>query len=515
MARLGTLLICAALAGACSPDGGGGRPGRDGGISGRDGAVPGRDGSLPTGPCMPPGSAADCGTGNDREEALRNSDSDRDGLTDHEEFCVYSTDACAIDSDGDGITDLGEIRGSMTDPLDPSSTIPDDDFFIVLPFNGPDRPIRTLAFGTNINRADVYFLIDTTGSMGGPIANVTSSLTTIATALAERIPDVQMGVGQFRDFPFSSGSPFGGGANYGSPGDMAYENMQNITNDVPSVQAALGRLSAGGGNDGPESHVAALFHASLTMGATYNFMGSSWTLPPANCPAIPDDPAPRIGYPCFRAGALPIFVMVTDVQMHDGPMGMEPYTNISPRPPVFDVAMSAVTSIGARFVGVAVDGGGRADMEEVARRTGTIDMAGAPLVLNASGGAVSDSIIDAIGTLVGGVVQDVSTRLENVPGNPGDTDATGFIKRVTPLEGYREGIAGAGYASKDETTFYQVIPGTRVEFEVEFYNDFRVPATEAAEIHRARIIVIGNGVAELDAREVYIIVPPDGGVILI
>ena len=35
------------------------------------------------------------------------------------------------------------------------------------------------------------------------------------------------------------------------------------------------------------------------------------------------------------------------------------------------------------------------------------------------------------------------------------------------------------------------------------------------EIHRARIIVIGNGVADLDAREVYIIVPPAGTAILI
>lgn len=517
MARLGTLLLCAALAGACSPDGGGGRPGRDAGIVGRDGAIPGRDGSLPTGPCIPPGSAADCGT--DREAALRNSDSDRDGLSDYEEFCTYSTDACSIDSDGDGITDLGEVRGSMTDPLDPSSTIPADDFFIVLPFNGPDRPLRTLAFGTSINRADVYFLIDTTGSMGDPIANVRTSLTTIAAALAERIPDVQMGVGQFKDLPFS---PYGDDGSFLGSADTAYENMQIITGNVPSVQSALGGLVASGGADLPESHVVALFHTALTMGARYSHSGGAWTLPPADCPAIPDDPAPRIGYPCFRPGALPIVVMVTDIDMHNGPGNAHPYAGVSPTPPSFDIAMSAVNSIGARFIGVAVDGTGgdvaraRAHLEAAARATGTIDSAtGQPLVLNASGGAVSESIIDAIGTLVGGVVQDVSTRLANVPGNPGDTDATRFIKRVTPVEGYREGIPGAGYASKDETTFYQVIPGTRVEFEVEFYNDFRVPETEAAEIHRARIIVIGNGVAELDAREVYIIVPPDGGVILI
>ncbi|MCB9633474.1 MAG: VWA domain-containing protein [Sandaracinus sp.] len=506
MARTRWILSLVLALGACSADGDGGRPGRDGGT------LPGSDGG--TTPVLPPdcspGTPADCGGA--REAMLRGLDSDRDGLNDYEEICQYSTNPCGIDSDGDGVTDLGEVRGSMTDPLDPSSTIPDGDFFVVLPFNGPDRPIRTLSFGTSINRADVYFLIDTTGSMGTPIANVTSSLTTIAAALSERIPDVQMGVGQFRDFPFSDGDLFGD-ESYGSAGDMAYENMQNITGDVSAVQSALGRLSAGGGNDGPESHVAALFHASLTMGASYRYMGDTWNLPPANCPAIPDDPAPRIGYPCFRAGALPIYVMVTDVEMHDGPSNANPYTNISPRPPVFDQAMAAVTSIGARFVGVAVDGGGRAHMEEVARRTGTVDMAGAPLVQDAAGGAVSNSIIDAIGTLVGGVVQDVSTRLDNVPGNPDDTDATRFIKRVTPLEGYREGIPGAGYASKDDRTFYQVIPGTRVEFEVEFYNDFRNPPSDVAEIHRARIIVLGNGVAELDAREVYIIV--SGGIVLI
>ncbi len=283
MARRSILFLCAALAAGCGADGGG-RPGRDGGGGGgTDGGFVRNDAMLPMG-CSP-GSADDCGT--PREEALRNADSDRDGLTDYDELCRFSTNACAIDTDGDGVTDLGEVAGSMTDPLDPSSTIPDGDFFVVLPFNGPDRPIRTLSFGTSINRADVYFLIDTTGSMGTPIANVTSSLTTIASALAERIPDVHMGVGQFRDFPF--GGTFDG---YGSAGDMAYQNMQNITGDVSAVQAALGRLSAAGGADGPESHVAALFHTALSMSASYRHSTGTWDLPPANCPVSPDDPAP-------------------------------------------------------------------------------------------------------------------------------------------------------------------------------------------------------------------------------
>jgi hypothetical protein len=36
-----------------------------------------------------------------------------------------------------------------------------------------------------------------------------------------------------------------------------------------------------------------------------------------------------------------------------------------------------------------------------------------------------------------------------------------------------------------------------------------------AEIFEARIVVVGNGVADLDSRNVYIVVPPDGGTILL
>jgi hypothetical protein len=75
-------------------------------------------------------------------------------------------------------------------------------------------------------------------------------------------------------------------------------------------------------------------------------------------------------------------------------------------------------------------------------------------------------------------------------------------------------MPGVTYARKDDRTFFEVIPGTQVEFAVDFHNDVR-PTPARAEIHRARIIVVGNGVADLDARNVYIVVPPEGGVILI
>ena len=442
------------------------------------------------------------------------SDSDNDGLSDAEEAGTYHTDPFNRDTDGDGVTDLGEARGTGTDPLDASSTIPETDFFVVLPYNGPHEN-RTLRFGTNISIADVYFLIDTTGSMGGPIDNVRTSLRTIAAMIETRIPDVQMGVGHFEDFPNAVDIfAFDG---YGMAGtDKAYEHYQDITDDVTAVQAGLDRLATANGMDGPESHVEALYQTATGEGGSWTFStgAPTHTIAPRTCPVVPDEPGSRRGYPCFRPGSLPIIVLVTDVFWHNGPAGEYPYAGITPAPHTFDQAAAALTAIGARFIGVAVNGGGRAEAEQMARMTGTVDGSGMPLVYDATGGTVSDQIIVGIETLTGGTPQDVNTRTENVPGNPDEFDATLFIKSITPVEGYRDGIAGTGYDSKDATTFYGVIPGTFVDFAIDFYNDVRMPAA-TAEIFKARIIVVGNGVADLDSRNVYIIVPPEGGVILI
>ncbi len=444
-------------------------------------------------------------------------DSDNDGLSDAEEVGA-GTDPTNIDSDGDGVTDLGEVRGTMTDPTDPGSTIPEGDFFVVLPYLGAHEA-RELEFGTDISVADVYFLIDTTGSMGGPIANVQSSLTTIASELSSRIRSVQMGVGEHKDFPFcdGGGDPFGGGGDcYGDASDQAYVHHTDITDNVSQVQSGLATLVASGGADGPESQVESIYQTASGLGGSWTYSdGSSWSLSRRECPVFPDETRRRIGYPCFRPGALPIVVLVSDVDWHNGSTGANPYAGVSPPPHTFMQAVSEMDRIGARFIGVAVGGGGRAEMEAMARATGSVDGGGTPLVYDSSGGEVSSSIIDGIGTLIGGTPQDVNTRTENVPGNPGDVDATGFIKMIVPQTGCNASTGACGpmpgvtYDRQDATTFYEVIPGTRVTFDVDFHNDF-VPPPPTAQIFRALIVVVGNGVAELDSRQVYIVVPPDG-----
>lgn len=446
-------------------------------------------------------------------------DSDNDGLTDGDERDVYGTDPRNADTDGDGVTDLGEVAAGA-DPTDARSRIPDDDYFVILPYNG-GPVVDTLRFGTDLRVADVYFLIDTTGSMGPVVENVRSSLARIAAEIAVDIPNVAMGVGHHDDFPFASGSPFGP-TFYGNPGDDAYVNDQDITTDVSAVQTALNGLSLGMGGDGPESQVVALHQVVTGAGGSWTFApGGTWSLPPRECPAFPDEFVTRRGYPCFRPGALPIVVLVTDVEWHNGDSGGTrwPYSMISPPPVTLIQAAIAFNNLGARFIGVPVQDRDTlsffpTDHEAMCLQTGSVNGAGEPLVYPAVAGAVSDAIIEGIHVLADETPSDVTTAEEDVPPNPGGVDATEMITSIIAVEGYGPGGAGTGYASHDDTTFYRVTPGTTVEFRVTFENTI-VPPPPTAQVFRAIIVVLGNGVARLDERRVFIIVPPEGEDILI
>lgn len=54
---------------------------------------------------------------------------------------------------------------------------------------------------------DVYFLSDTTGSMGSAIASVQSSALSIVAAFKAVAPDIRFGFGEYKDGP-DEGDPF-------------------------------------------------------------------------------------------------------------------------------------------------------------------------------------------------------------------------------------------------------------------------------------------------------------------
>lgn len=465
-------------------------------------------------------------------------DSDNDGVPDADEI-ANGTDPTNGDSDGDGLSDLVE-QAAGTDPNDADDTIPDTDFAVVLPYEGPHVAER-LRFNTEINQADVFFLVDTTGSMYQERTNLINGLTSVVIpGIQAEVSDVQFGAGGFDDYPYSG---YGGGNDRPfyllreiAPHDQdrghwsvldAGPAQENCPQDIgsiiggpnarPDLLEAVEGLPCHGGSDGPESYVPALWATATGRGLSWpNDTSTGGPIPDQSCPMIPDEMGLRRGYPCFRPGSLPIILLFGDANFHNGPGG----TSYSFPAPTYAETVAELNGIGARVMGVYSGFGSEGDYETIARDTGAVRADGSPLVfeIDSDGSGLDSAVVEAVRDLVGGTPQDVNTTTENVAGNPDEFDARGFIKSIIPREGYNGTLSGpmpgVTYASKDETTFYQVIPGTDVEFDIDFWNDVRMPA-ETAQVFRARIVVMGNNVARLDERMVYIIVPPDGTVILI
>ena len=439
-------------------------------------------------------------SGDDKFDFL-DTDSDNDGLSDADEVNIYGTDPTDPDSDNDGYSDLGEVAAE-TDPLDPSSIMSPDDFYVVLPYLDPEQH-KDLDFGTDIKIADVYFFIDTTGSMDSAISNVASSLSsTIVPEIMARIPDVQVGIGHFNDFPTGM---------YGDMADMPYWHDVDITDDVSQVQAMVNTypdsMLWGSGFDTPESNIIAMYLTASGNGI--NAGGAN--IPPRVCPGYADEPGPRIGYPCFRPFALPILVHISDAPWHNGPSGENPYDFATYG---YTDALNAMNNIGARHVGVFVNNFGTDGlpyMEQACRDTGTVDSTGQPLVAVSDTGAVSSNVVDMIASLASSTPQDVNAVPEDVVPDPvpprEEFDATQFIVAITPKEAWPpEGYPPPVF---DEIYFYDVIPGTEVRFDVTFYNGV-VPPAATAQVFKARINVMGNDVTRLDTRLVIIIVPTEG-----
>lgn len=94
-------------------------------------------------------------------------------------------------------------------------------------------------------KADIFFLTDTTGSMGSTISTVKTNFGAIAAGLSG---DIGFGVGQFKD-----------------QGDAFVYNLdQDITTSVADAQTAINTWSAGGGGDTPEQGLYALSQVATT-----------------------------------------------------------------------------------------------------------------------------------------------------------------------------------------------------------------------------------------------------------
>jgi hypothetical protein len=477
-------------------------------------------------------------------------DSDNDGLGDGEEVQIGS-DPCDLDSDDDGIDDLAEGAYELYNcptgtgheacgcATNADCRIPDEHFYVVLPYNG--APVeRDLEFGTSIRVADVFFVTDTTGSMSGTLNAVKRTVSTAGTGLIDRIretiPDAWFGGGQFDDFPFNgwgSGGRCGAGPDCDRPFTLAI--AMTPPERSTEVQAAFELMQIHSGGDGPESATEALWQILTGEGAMWTYGSSMFT----QRRYVGDCLDGGWGAPCFRDAALPIIVLFTDICSHNGPPGDEsscqPYSGVSPPPAVWTDTLDEMERRGAKFVGVNASGGDCSGvvgpsgsspcyfLRRTAEVSGSIDLDGNALVYDLPNSGSSDTvfvdtIVGAIETVATRVPLDIETGVRDDTTDALMVNAAQFVKRrqpacraIPPAETCWVPPAGVPHGQAvrlvDESTFFAVIPGTRVTFRITFQNDFhRGGAT--AQVFIA-FIDVRTGTAILDTRQVFVVVPAD------
>lgn len=107
-------------------------------------------------------------------------------------------------------------------------------------------------------KPDVVFLADTTGSMGGAIANVKSGATGIMNQVRAAQADSQFGVANYKDV---------------TDGAAVFKLNQAVTSTIADAQTGINAWSASGGGDTPEAQLNAL--TQLATGPTGFRSGSS------------------------------------------------------------------------------------------------------------------------------------------------------------------------------------------------------------------------------------------------
>ncbi len=429
------------------------------------------------------------------------------------------------------------------------------DFFFILPYEDPDgEKEKPLDFSTDVQSLDLFFAMDTTGSMYGSISNLQSSLNILSVDIQNQIPDTWFGVGAVEDFPVS---PYGATNCNGWGPDQPFKLRQAMTDDLTLIQAGVDSLSigsspAGCGADWPESHIEALYQIATGEGLS----GPGLTNVPPNNQGV--------GGVEFREDSMPVVALITDALSHTPDEDNTSCYGIQARysgevaavAHTRQEAKDALDLICARVVGVAAIISayptvclGLYDQEDFARHTGAMvppeawdvpqrphncaaglcctDINGAgrqpdpdglcPLVfkVNDSGVGLGDSMVNGIEMLtryaafdVYTVKEGVTTGIEGEPLPDGRTTAD-FIKAIIP-DSFQKPPPPPDLPdpTMDDQFFYGVTPGTVVSFNVTAYNDF-LEGSEKPQMFRAVIRVLAGGCTPLDEREVFILVPPN------
>lgn len=220
------------------------------------------------------------------------------------------------DTDMDGVPDVADQcpgqQGWRT-PCDNNAT--NDGFYHTLPF-GSAPVTDELEIDFQLQTADVYVLMDNTGSMADEITNLRNTLRTgtidgscaegvnggVLGAIRCAIPDTAFGLGLFREYGT------GGSGEAGHEYNLYYHHALDITTDLALMQTNVGRLYTQGNVTTEESITQALY-STITGRGLGRYLGNRTACANGG-----------FGYACFRPSSIPIVILLTDAMFANGPV---------------------------------------------------------------------------------------------------------------------------------------------------------------------------------------------------
>jgi hypothetical protein len=390
------------------------------------------------------------------------------------------------------VPDVVTDNGNMSDRPEPQGLCVELD---------PDAGVLTVNLETQpqVAVADVFFVVDRTGSMEQEIDNIKANLASvIIPAIAATIQDVQFGVATYSDFPVDP---------YGDSLDQPFHLVSPVDRSVANIQGAVNGIRVGGGGDNPEAMTEALYQVATGQGYF------QWIQPRSPCPS-----PGRIGYACLRPNAQPIFIVVTDAPAHNGPNDHAPYQNSTfvrlaqcPTPGIvcgrgphtWAEMLAAMEGVRGRVIGISSGVqpfSGRDDLRQLAVDTRSVTARGDPLVfdIGADGRELDARVVTAVQTFTRQVRFNASARVADLdPQRP----ARSLVRAIRPVRA----DPAAQVERMDESTFHGVVPGTRLTFALELATDR--PRAASAQRIPARIQFLSDGRANLGHRDLEIVIP--------
>ena len=271
--------------------------------------------------------------------------------------CTASSDQTICDDDCDGIPNAYDLA-TGTKPFGTTAS----SIFLSLAPGGEGAAVLNLEY--YVRTADVYFLIDAGSTMSDELGALYTDMKTgsfltsnescgdlnrngdttdeehfkmdgIAGNIACRVRDVNIGLGWFRDIPFTgygNTNTFGTSPVRTEGAEVFYEHRVDVGYDVDLLRNTISEVTPDADAETTTPNATgglmALHHMATAEEAYFGWNSQGL---PGYRPGV--DAAPEAGtyakrygcddvawgYPCFRDTAFPIVVMITDAPLHNGP----------------------------------------------------------------------------------------------------------------------------------------------------------------------------------------------------